>query len=881
MNSKKRIDVFVSSTSEDLVAYREAVRDVILAFKLSPEMMELFSAINENAVKVCLDKVSQCEVYIGIFAHRYGFCPKGSEISITEMEFNKASELQIPRFCFLVDESIEWPVKYVEGDPGKTKLVTLKNRINSTLVRRTFTSPEHLALEVAKALHPFLERPDINLSIGPYHAYDITQISQGRDEHQSDRKRVQIFIEGDVATFDKETLVNALSGMLGISKREINILQIIAGSVIIDLEIPIPAANILLALATRSKTLVDLELPDLAFIKLHSLAGVDHTDNSLDTPARSVPQIVPKLRKLMSFPLSIGGFFQQYAADWRNRRLSAKFRENFINKSAFLMSLIWIAISLVIPPIYLIVALFFIGLGSSAVATQLTLVHQRRRLQHVKAGQYEFITSMRILWGGIIGDLVLVALRAATGIAPSIPTIGGLLVILILRQVVLWTKSWVFELNPVEVAIYVPLGTRLLEHAEHRIMPPANINRKWREELLEMGINASLLDMYQQYNCPKYMEPLFISQLYDKLNDQRNRELAKQIETFIGEVRHGSISSHATLQSLVQQYQQSYEQLAKAKDRVNKSRLAAENSAENSFLFQFERLGEFFDYAVSPGVRAVPVIPIHPTEHIWVIWNKSQYIWVEMDVKSIKTSSNAMFDMHLTFAVEYEPERVWRPTMRNRQISFVWEANNELSRKSSQALGDMYFDSEGALEIMRREFERQKRNVAKVADRVTRECFTEMEFNYAISSGVSEFYGNFVKRMGFFEDSTGMRILGWSIKPMIVVPKTIVTSIEKQIAAQDQSTGSTAALRYLKMNFGNEFEEVIRYMTAGKFGESINMQSSSIEARQVLNPELPTQADTSKAIQRTPFEKRIIDEDIGYEERLRRLRSQRPNKDDS
>ena len=58
------------------------------------EMMENLTAENRNAVEVSLRMVEQADVYLGVFAHRYGFVPPGSDISITEMEFNRAEELK-------------------------------------------------------------------------------------------------------------------------------------------------------------------------------------------------------------------------------------------------------------------------------------------------------------------------------------------------------------------------------------------------------------------------------------------------------------------------------------------------------------------------------------------------------------------------------------------------------------------------------------------------------------------------------------------------------------------------------------------------------------------------------------------------------------------
>jgi hypothetical protein len=73
-------NIFISSTHDDLVEYRQAVRDVLLELGFHPVMMEYFPAMDTLAVKGCMDKVDSAAVYVGIFAHRYGYCPDGSDV---------------------------------------------------------------------------------------------------------------------------------------------------------------------------------------------------------------------------------------------------------------------------------------------------------------------------------------------------------------------------------------------------------------------------------------------------------------------------------------------------------------------------------------------------------------------------------------------------------------------------------------------------------------------------------------------------------------------------------------------------------------------------------------------------------------------------------
>jgi len=163
--------ILISSTSIDLKEYRAQVRKAVENFGLLPEMMEEFPAMDVDAVKGCMDAVDRCNLFIGIYAHRYGYCPAGSDISITEMEFNRATTRNLPRFCFFVEESYPWKPEVVEDEPGKSNLRAFKYRMDATLMRNTFTTPEDLADKIWKSLRHYFDtlyKPFTSPSLDPY-----------------------------------------------------------------------------------------------------------------------------------------------------------------------------------------------------------------------------------------------------------------------------------------------------------------------------------------------------------------------------------------------------------------------------------------------------------------------------------------------------------------------------------------------------------------------------------------------------------------------------------------------------------------------------------------------------------------------------------------
>jgi tetratricopeptide (TPR) repeat protein len=148
--------VFVSSTYIDLKDHRRAVIDSLLRLKLQPVAMEFFGAKPEEPRQVCGDEIRGCDLFIGIYAHRYGFASEESDKSITEQEFDLARELGKPSFCYLIDEDHPWPPKFIEDEPGKSRLRAFKARIESAWVRDTFATPQDLAGRVSSDLGKWL-----------------------------------------------------------------------------------------------------------------------------------------------------------------------------------------------------------------------------------------------------------------------------------------------------------------------------------------------------------------------------------------------------------------------------------------------------------------------------------------------------------------------------------------------------------------------------------------------------------------------------------------------------------------------------------------------------------------------------------------------------
>jgi hypothetical protein len=97
------ISVYVSSTYSDLHEFREQVRLTLRRMGYEDVAMEYYSAGDQRPVEKCLQDVEDADLYLGIFAWRYGLVPEGYDKSITELEYRKAIQAGKPDLTPLRD----------------------------------------------------------------------------------------------------------------------------------------------------------------------------------------------------------------------------------------------------------------------------------------------------------------------------------------------------------------------------------------------------------------------------------------------------------------------------------------------------------------------------------------------------------------------------------------------------------------------------------------------------------------------------------------------------------------------------------------------------------------------------------------------------------
>jgi hypothetical protein len=150
--------LFLSSTVEDLIEFRIVVLRVCQRLGIDVVAMEDFGVDPRTAAELCRTKIAGSSLFLGLYAHRYGFTPEGfAGTSITELEYQWASE-QVPppqTLVFLVDENVKWLPRWIDRGPEWQRLEDFKRRLRLRHVVGTLTTPDRLSSDLFENLPKF------------------------------------------------------------------------------------------------------------------------------------------------------------------------------------------------------------------------------------------------------------------------------------------------------------------------------------------------------------------------------------------------------------------------------------------------------------------------------------------------------------------------------------------------------------------------------------------------------------------------------------------------------------------------------------------------------------------------------------------------------
>lgn len=103
--TKRKLQVFISSTFEDLKEERQVAVESILKFDHIPAGMELFKSDNNSQWETITNWIDQSDIYLLILGGRYGSIKRGTGKSYTHLEYEYALYSQMPCFAIILSDS--------------------------------------------------------------------------------------------------------------------------------------------------------------------------------------------------------------------------------------------------------------------------------------------------------------------------------------------------------------------------------------------------------------------------------------------------------------------------------------------------------------------------------------------------------------------------------------------------------------------------------------------------------------------------------------------------------------------------------------------------------------------------------------------------------
>jgi tetratricopeptide (TPR) repeat protein len=169
---------FVAAAESAVVRAGEAVAD-----------MTYFTARDSRPADYCRRMVARADVYVGIIGFRYGSpVPDQPELSYTELEFEAATELRLPRLVFLLDEEAASPLpanQVIDREFGHRQDAFRDRLEEAGMTVARVTSPEDLEIRLFQALRELEAEADHLASSGASVAVPVGRLPgevRGRDE---------------------------------------------------------------------------------------------------------------------------------------------------------------------------------------------------------------------------------------------------------------------------------------------------------------------------------------------------------------------------------------------------------------------------------------------------------------------------------------------------------------------------------------------------------------------------------------------------------------------------------------------------------------------------------------------------------------------------
>ena len=203
----KKLQVFVSSTYEDLKPERQAAVSAILTAGHIPAGMELFTAGDESQMDVIKQWIDESDVYMLILGGRYGSIEPNSGKSYTQLEYEYAVSLNKPLFACIVSDSahvarVKEHGPSVSENENPKELKAFQTEVLSKM-SKFWDDEKDIKIAVAETLAQFARRDELVGWIRPSNQSNLPALSDelARLSKENSELRSQIAASQSNETF--------------------------------------------------------------------------------------------------------------------------------------------------------------------------------------------------------------------------------------------------------------------------------------------------------------------------------------------------------------------------------------------------------------------------------------------------------------------------------------------------------------------------------------------------------------------------------------------------------------------------------------------------------------------------------------------------------
>jgi hypothetical protein len=162
---RKKLQVFISSTYEDMKDERQVAVQAVLEARHIPAGMELFAAGDESQLETIRRWIDESDVFLLLLGGRYGSIEPKSKKSYVEVEYDYALEQKKAYFAVVVSDAgiqektrKEGPKVLEQAHPDS--LTAFRKKVLSKICA-SVGSPGDIRAEILKSLRGFEERDNL------------------------------------------------------------------------------------------------------------------------------------------------------------------------------------------------------------------------------------------------------------------------------------------------------------------------------------------------------------------------------------------------------------------------------------------------------------------------------------------------------------------------------------------------------------------------------------------------------------------------------------------------------------------------------------------------------------------------------------------------